>query len=564
MSRVNSKLRASIVAALFTLGFSGASQASLVAGGTASSDAAGEYNGKLIGVAAGQAVSGTLHGEPYNVGWAGVIKLGLYDDDGNLISTAGTYCTDLQHPTSVGTTYNTSKEEMSCSLKYLVNNYPAEFSGLTSTEAAARQAAVWFLADGFNASTPISVANRKDAIVADVLANADCSNYEEPLHLSVSTNTVVTYEGETVTYTVSATRGGQPVAGEEVTLSTDFGALNTTTVTTDEFGEATFTVAASGAGTATIEATASYTLPAGVIFHALDLERQKLLLADSQEGLTSANTTTVWQVAEGSITVNIFHDRDINGQDAGADNGEEDLAGWTVKLLNSSGNVIQTATTDDNGLVFFNNVPNGDYSVTYDLQDTWLDTNGDAPVAEAGVSDTITVDNDSHYEDMGVIQTPFVDVCVYFDNNRDGQLNEGESLLSGWDVELFRQNGSAVVGASGTTNEDGKVTLTFHRHSDFELGGENYFTALIEQDAWTALQDADSDSDNGVATTDVFTLTDDMYEEICFPVEEEDGGQLGDGDEKCDPEVEECDDLSVDGIESTIINLYDGLAVDGE
>merc|ERR1711976_751009 len=109
------------------------------------------------------------------------------------------------------------------------------------------------------------------------------------------------------------------------------------------------------------------------------------------------------------------------------------------------------------------------------------------------------------------------------DNNRDGQLNEGESLLSGWDVELFRQNGSAVVGAGGTTNEDGKVTLTFHRHSDFELGGENYFTALIEQDAWTALQDADNDSDNGVATTGVFTLTDNMYEEICFPVEEEDG-----------------------------------------
>ncbi|WP_353571027.1 SdrD B-like domain-containing protein [Candidatus Albibeggiatoa sp. nov. BB20] len=559
MSRVNTKLRASVLAALLTFGFTGVTHASFVEGGTASSDSSGDYNAKITGTSAGQSVLGTLHGESHS-SWAGVIKLGLYDNDGNLISTAGTFCTDLQHPTSVGETYETSNEEMSCNLKYLVTNYPAEFSGLTAAEAAARQAAVWYLADGFDTSVPVSVANRTDAIVADVEANADCSTYEEPLILSVSTDTVIAYEGGTVTYTISATRGNQPVENEEVTLSTDFGALSTTTVMTDEFGEATFTVEASGAGTATVEATASYTMPAGVIFHALDLERQKLLLADSQEGVTSADITTVWQVAEGSITVNIFHDRDINGEDAGANEGEEDLEGWTVKLRDSDGNVIKTATTDENGLVFFNNVPNGDYTVTYDLQDTWLDTNGDEPSIEAGISETITVDNDSHYEDMGVIQTPFVDVCVYFDNNNDGIVNEGETLLSGWDVELFRENGSSVVGASGTTNEDGKVILTFHRHSDFELGGTGYFTGLIEQDAWNALQDA-GDADDGVATTSVFTLSENMYEEICFPVE--DDGQLDDGDEKCDPEVETCD-LAIDGIAPSVIDLYQGEVVDAD
>jgi len=516
MSRVNTKLRASVLAALFTFGLSGAAHASFLTGGSASSEATGDYNAKLTAVAAGEAVSGTLHGEDHET-WAGVIKLELYDEDGTLISTAGTYCTDIQHPTYIGTHYKTSKENMSCNLKYLVTNYPAEFSGLDDTEAAARQAAVWHLADGFDVSLPVPVATRAAEITTDVEQNADCSSYEKPLILNVSTGTAVTYEGSAVTYTVSATRDGQPVASEEVTLSTDFGALNTTTVTTDVNGEATFTVEASGAGTATVEATATYTMPAGIIFHGLTLERQKLLLADSQEGTTSADITTIWQVAEGSISVNIFHDRDINAVDAGANSGEEDLSGWTVKLRDSDGNVIQTATTDENGLAFFNNVPNGDYEVTYVLKDTWLDTNGDEPATEAGVSETISVDNDSHYADMGVIQTPFVDVCVYFDNNNDGEVNSGESLLSGWDVELFRENGSAVVGTNGTTNEDGKVTLTFHRHTDFTKGGTGYFTSLIEQDAWNALQDAGAD-DDGVVTSGIFTLSEDMYQEMCFPV----------------------------------------------
>lgn len=522
MSHVNTKLRASVFAALLTMGFAGVSQASLVPGGSASSDAAGDYSAKLVGVGAGSSVSGTIQGESKTLGFAGVIKLALYDDEGKRISTAGTFCTDLQHPTGIGETYNASKEQMGCDLKYLVNNYPAAFSGISATEATARQAAVWHLADGFEPTAPITVVSRANEIVADVRANADCSSYEKPLILTVSADKVAAYEGETVNYTVSATRDGQPVAGKDVTLSTDFGALSTTSVTTDEFGEATFSVEASGAGTATVEANASYTMPAGVIFHALDLQRQKLLLADSQEGLTKANATTIWQVAQGSITVNIFHDRDTNGEDAGADNGEEDLAGWTVKLLDSDGNVVQTAETDENGLAFFNHVSNGEYAVTYDLKDTWFDTNGDTPVAEAGTSDAIVVDNDSHYEDMGVIQTPFVDVCVFFDNNNDGAISDGEALLNGWNVELFRENGSAVVGASGTTNDDGTVTLTFHRHSDYEKGGTEYFATLIEQDAWKVLQDAAGVTDDGVATTEIFTLTENMFEEVCFPVEEDD------------------------------------------
>ncbi len=518
MSHVNTKLRASILAALLTFGLSTTTQASFEPGGSASSDAVvGEYNAMLVAVGRGRNVEGLLN-EGKKTPWAGVIKLELYNDDGEVISTAGTFCTDIHHPTDYKVTYETSNEKMSCELKYLVNTYPAALSGITSTEAAARQSAVWHFADGFVLTSPEDVVSRKAEIVADVKdnASANCSSYEKPLVLTVSTDTVSAHEGDTVTYTVSAKRDGQPVSGKQVSLKTSFGALNATTVATDEYGEATFTVAASGAGTATVAATATYTMPAGIIFHALDLERQKLLLADSQKGSVTSHTATVWQPAEGSITVNIFHDRNMDGEDATASAGEEDLAGWTVKLLDSDGEVIKTTGTDANGLAFFNNVPNGDYTVTYDLQTNWMDTNGNQkPASEPSVSETITVDNDSHYEDMGVIRTPFVDVCVFIDNNQDGEVNAGEDLLAGWDVELYRENGSAVVGASGTTDADGTATLTFHRISDFTLGGENYFTALIEKDAWKALQDAGKIDSQGVATSDIFTLADGMYEEFC-------------------------------------------------
>lgn len=522
MLHINKKLRVSALATLLALGLPSVSYAMVSSGGTVSSSAAaGEYSGKLTGVKAGREVTGKI-GDVSKKSWAGVIELSLYNQSGALMSKAGTFCTDLQHPTYLSELYKVSPDRMSCELRYLATNYPAVFSGINNVEAAARQSAVWHFADGFVVESPLSVVNRVAAIASDVRANAAaaCASFDQPLVMSYKPSSINLYEGGEVEVTISAKRAGQPVAGKVIPLTTNFGALSASSVVTNEFGEATVTFSASGPGQAVIRASANYVMPAGTIFDGLTVARQRLVLADSQEGVASIEIPAMVLAAQGSVIVKVFHDRNLNAVDEGSAKNEEALAGWDVTLYNSDGSVFGNAQTDSTGVVVFNNVPSGDYTATYSfLNDTWFDTNTTVPLTTAQV-EAITVNEDSHSVDFGVIRTPFVDVCVFMDNNKDNEVNEGEQLLSGWDVELFRANGSAVLGSNATTGDgdrDGQATLTFLRHSDFTLGGTEYFVALAKQDGWEILNDAQLSGET-LATTDQFVLTTGDFEDTCFGI----------------------------------------------
>jgi len=86
------------------------------------------------------------------------------------------------------------------------------------------------------------------------------------------------------TVTVNVTLDGNPLAGQVVNLTTTFGTLNVSSVTTDAAGAATFTVTSNAAGTATITASLSYVLPAGTRFTALPgaPDQQVLVLGTPQ------------------------------------------------------------------------------------------------------------------------------------------------------------------------------------------------------------------------------------------------------------------------------------------
>jgi len=81
-----------------------------------------------------------------------------------------------------------------------------------------------------------------------------------------------------------------------------------------------------------------------------------------------------------------FVDRNHNGQwDSNEANAR--LGGVTIELLDASGNVIQTTTTNANGLYYFLNVPPGTYTVREQVPAGWLQT---APTTPGGVH-TITI-----------------------------------------------------------------------------------------------------------------------------------------------------------------------------
>jgi hypothetical protein len=159
-------------------------------------------------------------------------------------------------------------------------------------------------------------------------------------------------------------------------------------------------------------------------------------------------------------------------------------------------------------------------------------------LSNTATSKVATVNNDSQAVDFGVVKMPFVKACVYEDvpstvlppavassgdpvyympdqghtykyedglavvygkngdmlgktngvrdtdwfvtNKLSGVSVPVEKGLKGWSLQLYRADGSPVLGAEATTNSDGSATLTFSRVSDFTVGGTNYYIKAVK------------------------------------------------------------------------------------
>ncbi len=161
----------------------------------------------------------------------------------------------------------------------------------------------------------------------------------------------------------------------------------------------------------------------------------------------------------GSIGDRVWYDTDGDGAQ---DSGEPGLGGTTVELLNSSGTVIATTTTDANGIYTFANVAAGSYTVrvvastlpagglapTYDLDGTGT------PHTTAVTLNTGQTRTDA---DFGYRGTRSLGDRVWNDTDGDGVQDSGEAGLNGVTVRLFL--GSTEV-ASTVTAGSGNYSFT--------------------------------------------------------------------------------------------------------
>lgn len=526
---------ASTLATLLLAGMTSQSWASFEPGTSEEVASGTTYDAVFAATARGLKIYGTLRGAEKD-GWAGVFKVDLYEQ-GTYSHSVTSFCTNITHPTHVGDKYQVTSQLADCKVAYLVNNYPPllTFPGLSTTaannEAAARQAAVWHFADGYTINSPEAVKARAEELIADVNQNANCDALPQPVEITVNPNSQVALTGAPFYYTVTATQDGQPVAGLTVNLTTTAGTLNNASIVTDSKGKGYFSVTSSDAATAVVEAKAVYVMPSGTLFQGLNLEQQILVFgsSDVQHGIATGAAHATWQSPQGSLTVNIFHDRNIDGDKDGS--GEEDLPSVTVKLINpATGAVVATAVTDSTGLVTFPNIPNGTYTVTYVLPTNHLDTNDPSNrLKDVPYTKSVTVNDDSHSLEFGVVKLPFIKACVFEDFMRnaagekvkfnrelhytsyitdpvtgkqvtagyvkaddsyigqtDGVRQADEKPLKGWLVKLYRKDGSPVLGSDGVTNEKGEVIINFLRTSDYIHSGTEYYiqTTQIDGSQW--------------------------------------------------------------------------------
>ena len=169
---------------------------------------------------------------------------------------------------------------------------------------------------------------------------------------------------------------------------------------------------------------------------------------------------------------------DLNGDgsnDGGTDPG---LQGWTVNLLDASGNLVATTTSAIDGTYSFANLGAGMYTIEEINQDGWYQTQPVNPPGTYTVQ-AISSDNLSGL-DFGNFQLVNVTGQVYNDLNSDGSNDGGtDPGLQGWTVILLNSSGNTVA----TTTSDANGNYQF----------DNLFPATftieeVLQSGWTQTQ----------------------------------------------------------------------------
>ncbi len=136
----------------------------------------------------------------------------------------------------------------------------------------------------------------------------------------------------------------------------------------------------------------------------------------------------VFQLA--TFSGEVFNDCNGNGT---LDGGESGIAGWTVKLLNSSNAVVATTTTDSSGNYSFTGVGPGSYTIQEVQQ------SGYTPTTATSIAVTATSGLNSTGNNFGEFQISTLSGEVYNDLNGNGTIDSGEPGLSGWTINLLEQ-----------------------------------------------------------------------------------------------------------------------------
>ena len=171
---------------------------------------------------------------------------------------------------------------------------------------------------------------------------------------------------------------------------------------------------------------------------------------------------------------------DDTNQDGVKDAKETGIKDVVVTLLDKDGNVVSTTKTDETGLYRFDNLPEGDYSITvtpptdyqFTKQGTTAGANDDSNCAATGKTDKFTLtagalptndgDTDANTDmtqDCGLFKpkAPVQSIGnrVWVDANNNGRADAGEAAV-GAGVKLVLKNSKGVEVANTTTDAAGR------------------------------------------------------------------------------------------------------------
>ena len=209
-------------------------------------------------------------------------------------------------------------------------------------------------------------------------------------------------------------------------------------------------------------------------------------------GNPSTTDVNFGYIADNSLSGTVYRDDSRNGDQDGTEPG---YSGVTVQLLDASGNVVATTTTDANGTYFFSKLPDGTYSVKVvkdgELADTEQTEDPDATKDNASEPVTLGEDNPTKdHIDFGYVPDYSIHGLVYRDGDRDEKHGATEKGYANQTVELRDKDGKVVA----TTTTDANGAYSFEK-----LPAGDYTVKVVKDGALTDLdqtEDPDSTKDS--------------------------------------------------------------------
>ena len=207
-------------------------------------------------------------------------------------------------------------------------------------------------------------------------------------------------------------------------------------------------------------------------------------------------------IADNSLSGTVYRDDSRNGDQDGTEPG---YSGVTVQLLDASGNVVATTTTDANGTYSFSKLPDGTYSVKVvkdgELADTEQTEDPDATKDNASEPVTLGEDNPSKgHIDFGYVPDYSIHGLVYRDGDRNETHGAGEKGYANQTVELRDKDGKVV--ATTTTDANGAYSFS-------KLPAGDYTVKVVKDGALTDLDQTEDPDSTKDSASGVISLSND-------------------------------------------------------
>ena len=207
-------------------------------------------------------------------------------------------------------------------------------------------------------------------------------------------------------------------------------------------------------------------------------------------------------IADNSLSGTVYRDDSRNGDQDGTEPG---YSGVTVQLLDASGNVVATTTTDANGTYSFSKLPDGTYSVKVvkdgELADTEQTEDPDATKDNASEPVTLGEDNPTKdHIDFGYVPDYSIHGLVYRDGDRDEKHGATEKGYANQTVELRDKDGKVV--ATTTTDANGAYSFS-------KLPAGDYTVKVVKDGALTDLDQTEDPDSTKDSASGVISLSND-------------------------------------------------------